>query len=226
MAKKHIFFDDLYVYKINKSAILKKLEKKGIKNLKYHAKGKRGFIFTGTYKNKKAAIKLKNPESEAILRISNEIKFLKLLNKKNIGPKLLFSDKDYFVYEFVEGYFISDYLKINGKENIKKMLKNMFEQLFIMDQLKINKEEMSHPLKHILVNKKNKPVMIDFERAHYVLKPGNVTQFCDFLISKNILTILKNNNIKINNIKIINAAKQYKKQQNKNNLNNISKIIN
>jgi release factor glutamine methyltransferase len=223
--KQHIFFEDLYVYKINKSAIFKKLEKKNIKNLKYLTKGKRGFIFTGVYKNKKVAIKIKNPESKAILRINNEVKFLKLLNKKNIGPKLLFSGKDYLIYEFVDGYFIADYLNIDGKENIKKVLKKIFQQLFVMDELKINKEEMSHPPKHIIINKKNKPILIDFERARYTLKPGNVTQFCDFLISKHVSTILKNHKIKINNKQIINAAKKYKKKQNKNNFNKIIKLI-
>jgi|TARA_B100001971_G_scaffold72955_1_gene67262 release factor glutamine methyltransferase len=222
LTKKHIFFEDLYVYKINKSAILKNLEQKGIRNLRYFAKGKRGFIFTGNYKNKKVAVKIKNPESRAIFRINNETNFLKILNKKNIGPKLLFSDKDYLIYEFVDGYFINDYLKINEKENIKRMLKNIFEQLFVMDKLKINKEEMSHPVKHIIINKK-KPVLIDFERAHHTIKPGNVTQFCDFLISNNIKTALKNNKIKIDNKKVITLAKKYKKNINKNNLN---KIIN
>ncbi|MCH8329384.1 MAG: hypothetical protein IIB81_03245 [Nanoarchaeota archaeon] len=115
---------------------------------------------------------------------------------------------------------------IINKKRIIDLIKRIMNQMFIMDKLRINKEEMSHPQKHILIDKKNKPTLIDFERAHYTLKPGNVTQFCDFLISKYVLTILKNNNIKINNKKIINAAKKYKKQQNKDNLNNILKLIN
>ena len=98
--------------------------------------------------------------------------------------------------------------------------------MFIMDKLKINKEEMSHPHKHILIDKKNNPILIDFERSRYTIKPGNVTQFSDFLISTNVLTILKEKNININKNKLINAAKTYKKQQNKNNFNNILKLIN
>ncbi len=222
LKKQHVFFEDLYVYLIKKSPLFKKFEKKNIKNIKYFARGKRGLIFIGNYKNKKIIIKIKNPKSEAILRINNEINFLKILNKKNIGPKLLFSNKDYLVYEFVDGQFIFDFLRNNNKNNIIKVLKNLFEQLFTMDKLKINKEEMSHPPKHIII-KKNKPVLIDFERSHYTLKPSNVTQFCNFLISKYISTLLKNNRIKINNKKIIKFAKIYKININKNNLN---KIIN
>ncbi len=257
LAKKHIFFEDLYVYLIRKSTILKKLNNKKIKKIKYFAKGKRGTIFVGKYNarkskisgtnsvgNKKVAIKIKNPKSEAILRIANEIKYLELLNRKNIGPKLLLSDKDFLVYEFVEGSNISEFLKstiINKSNNKNKInikinnlknkkiiistIKKIMGQMYIMDKLKMNKEEMSHPQKHIIINKRNEPILIDFERTHYTLKPSNVTQFCDFLISKYIATILRKNNIKINNKKIINATKKYKKQQNKENLNKIIKLI-
>jgi len=226
LAKKHIFFEDLYVYLIKKSTILKKLKNKKIREIKYFAKGKRGFVYVGRYNNKKVAIKVKNPKSEAISRISNEINFLKLLNKKNIGPKLLFYDKDYLVYEFVDGIFIVDYLKNDEKANMKRVLKKILEQLFVMDKLRINKEEMSHPTKHIIIDKNNNPTLIDFERCHYTIKPGNVTQFCDFLISNNVIKTLKNSKININKNKLINAAKQYKKQQNKKNFNNITKLIN
>lgn len=214
LEKQHYFFEDLYIYKIEKSEVIKKLEDKKVKNIKYFAKGKRGIVFVGSYKNKRVAIKIKNPDSNAVLRINNEIEFLKILNKKNIGPKLLFHDKNYLVYEFVEGESILDFLSKNRNKKIK-VIKNLMNQMFIMDKLKINKEEMSHPQKHIIINKNNNPVLIDFERSRYTIKPGNVTQFSDFLISK----------IKIDKNKLINAAKKYKKQQNKDNFNNIIKLI-
>ena len=236
LEKQHIFFEDLFVYKIEKSSLLKTLERNNVNNLKYFAKGKRGVIFTGNYKNKKVAIKIKNPDSKAILRINNEIKFLKVLNKKIIGPKLLFYDENYLVYEFVEGLGISDFLEssiknntINKKNNNKKttinIIKKILNQLFTMDKLNINKEEMSHPQKHILIDKKNDTTLIDFERCHYTIKPSNVTQFCDFLISNTILTLLRNNKININKNKLIEAAKQYKRQQSDKNFENIMKII-
>tara|TARA_Y100000310_G_scaffold281722_1_gene302418 strand:+ start:49598 stop:50812 length:1215 start_codon:yes stop_codon:yes gene_type:complete len=240
LAKKHIFFEDLYVYKIIKSEILKKLEKKGIKNVKYLAKGKRGVVYVGDYNarkskisgtnsvgNKKVAIKTKNPDSKAILRIDNEVKFLKLLNKKKIGPKLLFYDKDYLAYEFVKGSNIEELFSYERLELklIKKILLETMQQMYDLDKLKINKEEMSHPHKHIIINNKYKPVLIDFERTHFVLKPSNVTQFTDYIMSKFVQEMLKQHNVKIKNKKIINAAKVYKKQQNKKNFNNILELI-
>ena len=224
LEKQHYFFEDLYVYLIKKSTLLKKLEKKNVNNVKYFSKGKRGLLYIGDYNNKKVAIKIKNPKSKAISRIENETNFLKLLNKKKIGPKLLFFDKDFIILEYIKGILIIDYLKKFNKKNILKIIKKIMEQLYLMDKLKINKEEMSHPQKHILIDK-NKPVLIDFERCRKTIKPSNITQFCDFLTSNNVSKILKDKKIKINKNKMIGLAKKYKKDINKNNLNEIIEEI-
>jgi len=225
LAKEHIFFETLYAYLIKKSPLLTELEKNKIKDIKYFTKGHRGILFSGNFKHKKVMIKAKLPQSKAIGRIENEAKWLKILNKKNIGPRLLFSKKDYFTCQFIEGDFIIEYLKKSNKEKIKKTIKDIFNQLFILDKLKVNKEEMHRPVKHIIINKKNKPSLLDFERCHIALRPKNVTQFCQFLISGNIPKILKEKGIKINKNKIMKLAADYKKNISKEKLEKIIKKI-
>jgi HemK-related putative methylase len=234
LEKYHIFFEDLYVYLIKKSVLLKKLEKKGIYNLEYFTKGHRGLLFRADYKSKKAVkpknvvIKIKNPKSKAENRIKNEVNFIKLLNKYNIAPRLLLNDKDYFIYEYVEGLFFPQFVKellnkFGDKSRIITIIKNIFNQLYILDKLRIDKEEMHHPYKHIVINKNNKPVLLDFERCHKVKKPKNVTQFCQYLISKSTLRLLKNNNIDKN--KIIDLTKKYKKSYDKKVIEKISNAL-
>lgn len=224
LEKQHIFFEDIYVYLLRKNEFLKKLEKDGIKNAKYLTKGHRGILFIGAYKNKKIVVKAKNPESKALGRIENEAKWLKRLNHHNIGPKLFFTGNGYFVYEYIDGNFILDYIKKSNKNNIKKTLKTVFNQMFILDRLKIDKEEMHHPFKHVIVSK-NKPYLVDFERAHYSSSPKNVTQFCQFLISGNVSGLLRNKGIKIDRGGIIELAMAYKKMQNKSNFKKISGLM-
>lgn len=233
LEKKHLFFEDLFVYKITKSDILKQLNKKKIKNIKYFSRGKRGDIFTDFYRGKKVAIKVKRKESEAVERIKNEIKYLKILNKKDIGPRLLFSGKDYFVYEFVEGDFILDYFKgsLNGEKNkktkenvLKKIILDILKQCFILDQLNINKEEMHRPIKHIIVNQKGKPVLLDFERCYPTKKPHNVTQFCVFLMNQGLLSKLNKENKE--NKETISLLKEYKQERTEENFNKIIKLLN
>ena len=85
----------------------------------------------------------------------------------------------------------------------------------------MNKLEMHNPHKHIIIEKK-KPVMIDFERAYKTEKPKNVTQFCQFLMSKRVQEILK---WKISKKELIKLLKQYKKNETEINFNKIIKYI-
>ena len=225
LEEQNIFFEQLFVYEIGKSELLKRLEKKGIREVHYFSRGKRGFIFTGFLKGKKIAIKTNNPESKAVSRIENEANFLKALNKRGIGPKFLLSDVDFVVREFIDGKLIEQYLEINDKKDIIKIINKIFLQLFEMDRLNINKEEMSHPHKHIIIDKKGKPYLIDFERCRKTIKPGNVTQFCDYLIGGSISGVLMGRGITINKEKMILSSKRYKKSISKENLKKIIKTI-
>lgn len=169
-------------------------------------------------------IKTKNSESTAYGRIENEAKWLKKLNRLKIGPKLLLFDNGYFIYEFIAGDFILDYLKKSDAKGIRKIIRKIFNQLFILDKLKIDKEEMHHPVKHILV-RKGKPYMIDFERTHYSQKPKNVTQFCQFLMSGSVNEILRNKKNYGGKNSIIQLAKIYKNEPSNCNLNTLINSI-
>jgi len=202
LSKKHIFFEDLLVYKIQKNKIVQKLIKKGVKNIQYFTKGHRGILFTGKYKNKKITIKAKLPESEAVGRIANEGKWIKKLNKEGIGPNLVMAEKDFFAYHFVEGKVFPKFAEKAGKQKLKKIIRNLFMQCHKLDKLGIDKEEMHRPYKHILV-KGNKATLLDFERVHKSKKPKNVTQFIQYLASGKIGLVKRK--------KAIEVSKAYKK---------------
>ena len=224
LEKIHIFFEDIYVYLLSKNVLLKELESRDITNIRYLAKGRRGLIFTGLWKNKKITIKTKNPQSKAIGRIENESKWLRMLNKHNIGPKLIFEGTNYFAYGYVDGAFIVDYIKKYDRNKIKKAIENLFNQLFVLDKLKIEKEEMHHPFKHIIVER-NKPCLIDFERMHYSQHPKNVTQFCQFLTHSKMFSLLKSKQIPIDKKKLLELAKIYKKSPSEDNFKKIAGIV-
>jgi len=204
---------------------------KEVKGITYFTKGHRGLLYIGNYKNKKVVIKTERKDSEAIGRVENEINYLKILNKKRIGPKLLFFDKKftYFVYEYVDGIFFPIFLEHCSKKNktlIKKIIRNVFIQCFRMDKLKTDKEEMHHPYKHIVIEKKSKkPVLLDFERCHKTKEPKNVTQFSSYIISSSMMELLKKKGFKVSKQKIIKAAKEYRKKISKENMDKIVSLI-
>ena len=183
--------------------------------MNFLTKGKRGII----YKRGNTIIKVKNPESKAKYRIQNEAKYLKLLNKYNIGPRFISYSKGRLKMEFVKGDFIIGYIKKNNKKDIIKILRDVLKQCFVMDKLRINKLEMHHPLKHIIVGKN--PILIDFERCYKTDNPKNAPQFIQFIISKNLNEVLLKKKIKINRKKMIGLAIRYKGKINEENFNNI-----
>ena len=76
----------------------------------------------------------------------------------------------------------------------------------------INKEEMHHPLKHVVVGEKI--VQIDFERARAVEHPQNVTQFCNYI---SVIFPEKRE-------RLIDLAKVYKKDRTKKNFEKILRV--
>ena len=105
------------------------------------------------------------------------------------------------------------------KNKVKKVLIDILKQCKVLDKLKVNKLEMHNPYKHIIIGKKI--VMIDFERCYKTLKPKNVSQFCQFLISRNIKKVLDKKKIKIDKRKLIKLVKKYKESYNEKDFRNI-----
>ena len=183
--------------------------------MEYFSKGKRGKI----YLEGKYAIKRSNP-----LIVNREVKWLKLLNKHNIGPRLISYNKNSFKYKFIKGDFIVNFIEKSNKTLIKSILFQVLKQCRIMDRLKINKKEMHKPLKHVIINK-NKTYLIDFERGFISNKPKNVSQFCQFIISNRLKDLLKKKGFKINKSKILKKVISYKHNQNEKNFKEILKLV-
>lgn len=173
----------------------------------FFAKGKRSDVYKTRLKNKICI--LKEEKKPVRNRIKNEAKWLKILNKKKIGPKLLKHKDNQIIMEFINGKRIINWLEENNKTQIIKVLKNILQQCRTLDKLKVNKKEFQNPYKHIIIDKK--PVIIDFERCKQTEKPKNVTQFCQFITSKKIKQILEKKDIKIK--KLTSLLREYKNHQ-------------
>ena len=130
------------------------------------------------YKFNNIIIKKIKPDTKTINRLENEAYWLKILNKYNIGPKFIKLEKDTLYMEFIDAVPLVEY-QCDNKE-LKQLLKDLLEQCYTLDLLKVNKLEMHHPLKHVLVRNK-KIILIDFERCKLTEKPKNITQVCQFI---------------------------------------------
>lgn len=190
-------------------------------NKTFLAKGKRGIVFTAVWKGKKICIKQKNPQSQASFRIEHEAKMLKRVNKLGIGPRLMYGSEDELIMQYINGTPILAFIADAHTDQIILILKDVLLQCYTLDRHHLQKEEMHHPVKHVLVihnQKSMKPVLIDFERCHVALRPKNVTQFCQFLRSRNVTSLLNQKQITLHQEQFFTLTKAYAHEPTKKNL--------
>jgi HemK-related putative methylase len=219
LERQHLFFEELYCYRLMKSPLLRKLHKKGMKRIRYFSRGKRGIISVALYRGRTVAIKTKRPESVAERRVENEARWLRILNKKGIGPQLLFAEPDVLAYYFVEGEFLPDFIEHHAKKSIISVLTTILNQCFMLDQLGVQKEEMHRPYKHIIVGRNNTVTMLDFERCYRTSKPHNVTQFVEFICRIRSVLVRKGFSFTTNALRMV--AKEYSMQKTEDHVKNI-----
>lgn len=152
--------------------------------MEFLARGKRGEVFLTKYQGKTVVVKQVRATSTAFGRLENEAEWLKKVNKEQIGPKFIKLDDGKLFMEHVKGVPIGEYLEQHPFSFA--LAKELLDQCHVLDKLHVNKYEMHHPTKHVLI-KAGKPsrktiVMIDFERCKWTEKPKNVTQFAQFLL--------------------------------------------
>ncbi|MBI2175739.1 methyltransferase [Candidatus Woesearchaeota archaeon] len=228
LGQKRIFFETLYTYAIRKSPLLLQLQQNGIMGIALFEKGNRGVLYKGSYKGKTVVVKAKRKESAAVATIQNEINWLGRLNEAGIGPKLLLSsrEKNWLAYEFVEGEFITDFISsCKEKKKISDAIKQLLLQCRKLDKLGVNKEEMSRPQKHVLVDSRGKLTMLDFERCRKTQQPKNITQLCQFLAVRHANLLLRQKGVTIDRNELLAAAQEYKNSQNEENFKKIEALV-
>ncbi len=160
-------------------------------------KGKHSTVYVENGK----AIKVFKPQFK--YNFWKEVRYLTVLQSQKFVPKLFsFNPSELSIeMEFVDGVFIRDFIKESDSEEIRTILERCLDICYRLDRMRIQKEEMNHPWKHIIVG--DRVVFIDFERAYDTPNPSNVTQFVTFLRSIADLAEI--------NIPPVDLLKEYKK---------------
>ena len=177
---------------------LKELQKLGIEALEFSGE-KEAFsvpilgkgcvgIVTVAYRNgEKVALKIRRVDADRA-RMQREAKMLRKANSLNIGPRLLNVSKNFLLMQSIEGDLLSAWLeRKRGKVLIGKVLREVLEQCWQLDNAGLDHGELSHAPKHIIVDGKNVPFIVDFESASLNRRPSNVTSICQFLFLSGVV---------------------------------------
>jgi len=160
----------------------------GRRKLKVSGKISKGYssdvFLVKDMKGRKFALKVEKGKSPRKDFFRKETENLKAANSIGVGPKLIDCDLESkaVLMEYIQGITFGKYLLETNvsKQQLHKFITELLKQAKRMDEIGLDHGQLAGKGSNILV-RKNKPVIIDFEKASQARKPGNVNQLKSFL---------------------------------------------
>ena len=173
---------------------------------------------------------------------SVEACWLRQANALGIGARLVATDGHALVIAWAEGRLVVEWLRDDATtaDMARWLVREALAQCYRLDAAGINKQEMTHPERHMIIVSDGEVVradeaatlagnvgggdtgaveraaglrlvMIDFERCARTCKPKNTTQVAQFLGSKHVRELLSNKGL-MTNVEALRRATQAYKQ--------------
>ncbi|HKW04862.1 MAG TPA: hypothetical protein VJN71_06130 [Nitrososphaerales archaeon] len=150
----------------------------------------------------------------------------KLANSFSVGPKVVSATNDLFLMEYVDaikiGKWFAKLRTRTSKRYVRKLVRKILHQCFLLDMHSLDHGELSNPSKHILIRKQAEPevVIIDYESASTERRTSNLTSVAQFLFLngtkiRRILGIKESENITRNSrlVKLLRGYKEDRSQE-------------
>jgi putative serine/threonine protein kinase len=176
---------------------LKELQKLGVKALVFRGekrvsglnalgKGCVGIVLIAHLDKKKAALKVRRLDADRP-SMRHEAEMLEKANQVRVGPKLLGFTRNLLLTQFIDGRLLLSWLdKPVARVQVEKVLREVLEQCWRLDSIGLDHGELSHAPKHVIIDRKDRPFVVDFETASTDRAPANVTSICQFFFISGI----------------------------------------
>jgi len=176
----------------------------------------------------KVALKVRRVDADRA-GMQREAEMLRRANAVDVGPKLLDVTENFLVMEFIHGKIFPlwvEELRGRGRETkalMRRVLRDLLEQGWRLDEAGLDHGELSRAPKHILINEENKPRILDFETASTNRRCSNVTSLCQYLLlgSPTAKVVEKRLGGKIPREGLIKALREYKQAPTRENFDQI-----
>jgi putative serine/threonine protein kinase len=205
---------------------IKELQKHGIQALEFAGKasafnvsvlgkGYVGIVVVAYLNGQRVALKMRRVDADR-QSLEHEADLLIKANNVDVGPKFIAATNDFLLMQLIDGDLLYDWLETQrDKELVRKVLVDILEQCWRLDEIGLDHGELSKAPKHLLVDKASKPFIVDFETASVERKVANVTAVCQFLFAGNstVAATVAETFGERNRLELIDALKAYKKNR-------------
>ncbi len=155
------------------------LESMGYRIVSLIARGKSAGVWLVERNGKKFAAKCEHEKSYRKQMLEREVLQLKMANEAGVGPALIDScaEARIIVMQFIDGVTLHAFIaQCEDKKLMLRVVKELFAQAKKLDDVGIDHGQLGGKLANILVDKKKRVWIIDFEKASYVRKTHNTAQ--------------------------------------------------
>ena len=174
---------------------LKELKRLGVKALEFTGeksvfglpvlgKGCVGIVVLAHTDSGKAALKIRRVDADR-KEMSHEAEMLTKANATNVGPEMFQTSENFLLMELIDGTHFPEWLEsLKEKEvlRVRLVLRDVLEQCYRLDEAGLDHGELSNASKHILVDARDQPFLVDFETASTSRRVSNVTSVCQYLL--------------------------------------------
>jgi putative serine/threonine protein kinase len=189
-------------------------------------KGFVGIVVIAHVNGQRVAVKIRRVDSDRA-DLLHEARMLSKANSVNVAPRLMTASKNFLLMQLIDGDLLPNWLKTNKDTTaVKQVLMEVLEQCFRLDQVGLDHGELSKAPKHLLVDKTEKPFIVDFETASVERRAANVTAVCQYLFAGNSTAskVLAEIFGEKNRLELIDALKAYKKNRTRRNFEGVLEV--
>lgn len=190
-------------------------------------KGYTGIVVLAKAGTKKVALKIRRMDSPR-QSMSKETILLAAANGVKVGPRLIKSSNNFIVMEYLDGKKIYDWvMNLKGRGSsvkLKSVIKKVLCDCYRLDMAGIDHGELSNITKHVIVGRST--TIIDFESSSLERRVSNVTSASQaILIGSGLAKMVKRVYSAPPKQKIIQALRQYKKEQTQKSFEKILEVL-
>jgi putative serine/threonine protein kinase len=149
--------------------------------MQIYGKGYVGIVVIAQVGGERLALKMQRVDSERE-SLEREAELLGKANSVGVGPKFVAVTKHFLLMELIDGGSFEEWLQTHQDPlEVRKMVTDILEQCWRLDEISLDHGEISKAPKHLLVKKDGKPCIVDFETASTIRNASNVTSVCQYL---------------------------------------------
>jgi putative serine/threonine protein kinase len=160
----------------------------------------------------------------------HEVEMLRRANAAGIGPTIYGYTQNFITMELIEGepmpQWVTGLRGRGSKERLRRVLERILRQARLLDSIGLDHGELSRAPKHIIVDRVDRPHIIDFETASVKRRSSNVTALTQYLLIGSRVAREVSKRLRITGEeRVIEALRRYKREPNDGNFEELLTVI-